>query len=72
MDENILLKYYKLGKDNGIETRGISDHGFIKSVYFRDPDGYVIELTSPMKNYKINNKKKSRDVLDEWALNKNE
>ena len=72
VDENILLKYYKLGKDNGIETRGISDHGFIKSVYFRDPDGYVIELTSPIKNYKIYNKKTSREVLDEWTLNKNE
>ena len=72
VDENILLKYYQLGKDNGIETRGISDHGFIKSVYFRDPDGYVIELTSPIKNYKINNKKTSREVLDEWTLNKNE
>ena len=72
VDENILLKYYQLGKDNGIETRGISDHGFIKSIYFRDPDGYVIELTSPIKNYKINNKKTSREVLDEWTLNKNE
>ena len=28
-----------------LETRGVSDHGFIDSIYFRDPDGYVIELT---------------------------
>ena len=28
----------------GIETRGIADHGFIESIYFRDPNGYVIEL----------------------------
>lgn len=32
------------GKAAGIETRGISDHGFIDSIYFRDPNGYVIEL----------------------------
>jgi catechol 2,3-dioxygenase-like lactoylglutathione lyase family enzyme len=32
------------GKAQGIETRGISDHGFIDSIYFRDPNGYVIEL----------------------------
>ena len=32
------------GKAQGIETRGISNHGFIDSVYFRDPNGYVIEL----------------------------
>jgi catechol 2,3-dioxygenase-like lactoylglutathione lyase family enzyme len=34
------------GKKAGIETRGISDHGFIDSIYFRDPNGYVIELTT--------------------------
>jgi len=34
------------GKAAGIETRGISDHGFIDSIYFRDPNGYVIELTA--------------------------
>ena len=33
------------GKKRGIETRGVSDHGFIHSIYFRDPNGYVIELT---------------------------
>ena len=32
------------GRDAGIETRGPSDHGAIESVYFRDPNGYVIEL----------------------------
>jgi catechol 2,3-dioxygenase-like lactoylglutathione lyase family enzyme len=32
------------GKALGLETRGISDHGFIDSIYFRDPNGYVIEL----------------------------
>ena len=34
------------GKAAGLETRGISDHGFIDSIYFRDPNGYVIELTA--------------------------
>ena len=33
----------------GIEVRGISDHGFTHSIYFRDPDGYVIELTAPVE-----------------------
>ena len=32
----------------GIETRGVTDHQFIRSVYFRDPNGYVIELTAKM------------------------
>ena len=34
------------GLKAGIETRGISDHGFIRSIYYRDPNGYVIELTA--------------------------
>jgi catechol 2,3-dioxygenase-like lactoylglutathione lyase family enzyme len=28
----------------GVEVRGISNHGFIDSIYLRDPDGYVVEL----------------------------
>jgi catechol 2,3-dioxygenase-like lactoylglutathione lyase family enzyme len=32
------------GKAEGREVRGVSDHGFIDSIYFRDPNGYVIEL----------------------------
>ena len=31
----------------GLEIRGPSDHGFIHSTYFRDPNGYVVELAVP-------------------------
>jgi catechol 2,3-dioxygenase-like lactoylglutathione lyase family enzyme len=41
-----LHEMFEKGKAKGIETRGISDHGFIHSIYFRDPNGYVIELTA--------------------------
>ncbi|HKN27517.1 MAG TPA: VOC family protein [Roseiarcus sp.] len=34
------------GKAAGVETRGISDHHIIHSIYFRDPNGYVVELTA--------------------------
>ena len=30
----------------GIESRGVADHGFLESIYFRDPNGYVIELAT--------------------------
>lgn len=39
------------GRRRGIETRGIADHGFIRSIYFRDPNGYVIELTAKMPGH---------------------
>ena len=61
------------GKAAGIETRGISDHEFIHSIYFRDPNGYVIELTAktaahddaldPAKNG-------ARAKLDRWTAAK--
>jgi len=38
------------GKAAGIETRGVADHGFIHSIYFRDPNGYVIELSVPTES----------------------
>ena len=49
--ENDLLSMLQKGKARGIETRGVSNHGFIHSVYFRDPNGYVIELTMKMPGH---------------------
>jgi len=44
VDAPALQQMLDKGKAQGIETRGVSDHGFIDSIYFRDPNGYVIEL----------------------------
>jgi catechol-2,3-dioxygenase len=33
-------------KSENREVRGPSDHGFIHSIYFRDPNGYVVELAA--------------------------
>ena len=41
-----LTAMFEKGKAAGIETRGVSNHGFVNSIYFRDPNGYVIELTA--------------------------
>jgi catechol 2,3-dioxygenase-like lactoylglutathione lyase family enzyme len=45
VDRPTLEAMFARGKAAGVETRGISDHGFVDSIYFRDPNGYVIELT---------------------------
>ncbi|WP_366553181.1 VOC family protein [Aquibaculum sediminis] len=42
----VLERMLEKGRTAGIETRGPSDHGFIHSIYFRDPNGYVVELTA--------------------------
>jgi catechol-2,3-dioxygenase len=41
-----LAAMFAKGKGLGLETRGVSDHGFVDSIYFRDPNGYVVELTA--------------------------
>ncbi len=47
VDTATLEAMFDKGKAAGIETRGIADHGFVRSIYFRDPNGYVIELAAP-------------------------
>ena len=39
------------GRAAGLEVRGVSHHGFIDSIYFRDPNGYVIELTTKLPGH---------------------
>ena len=51
VDPAVLQPMLDKGRAAGIETRGISDHGFIHSIYFRDPNGYVLELTAKMPNH---------------------
>jgi catechol-2,3-dioxygenase len=46
VSEAALKEMFARGKAQGIETRGVADHGFVRSIYFRDPNGYVIELTA--------------------------
>lgn len=64
-----LHEMFQRGRAAGIETRGISDHGFISSIYFRDPNGYVIELTTPTADHPGNNPEnriEAREKLDRF------
>lgn len=59
--------------DLGIETRGISDHKLFESIYFRDPNGYVIELAAKRDTHDDGMdpaKNGARDVLKEWQATK--
>ena len=49
VDEPHLHNMFAKGQAAGIDTRGISDHGFIHSIYFRDPNGYVVELAAKVR-----------------------
>jgi catechol 2,3-dioxygenase-like lactoylglutathione lyase family enzyme len=69
----VLEAMYQKGKDAGIETRGVIDHGFIWSVYFRDPNGYVVELATKQPDHDthldpaVNG---AREKLADWQLRK--
>ena len=46
VDNDVFDRMLRKGQAEGIEVRGPVDHGFVRSIYFRDPNGYVIELTA--------------------------
>jgi catechol-2,3-dioxygenase len=61
------------GPKHGVQTRGIADHHFIHSIYFRDPNGYVIELTAKLDNHdEVTDPQKNdaRGKLDRWQKQK--
>jgi len=66
-----MMRMFEKGKNFGIETRGVADHGFIESIYFRDPNGYVIELTAPVPGKPLKTdqetRKEARAVLGKWS-----
>ena len=68
-----LQEMFKKGKASGIDTRGISDHGFLDSIYFRDPNGYVIELTAKREGHDEamdSENNGAREKLDAWQVSK--
>jgi len=63
--EPIMIK----GRQAGLEVRGISDHHFVESIYFRDPNGYVIELTAKQPAHDSHMDpatNRAREKLDQW------
>ncbi len=74
VDNKTLKRMFQKGKTEGIETRGVSDHGFIRSIYFRDPNGYVIELTAKkgIEESPEGKRRAARATLNAWQASKAE
>jgi catechol 2,3-dioxygenase-like lactoylglutathione lyase family enzyme len=73
VEPEILENMFAKGKAQGREVRGVSDHGFIHSIYFRDPNGYVIELAAKVSGREgamdpATNQARAR--LDDWQARK--
>ena len=73
VEQDHLKKMFEIGKNSEMECRGISDHGFIDSIYFRDPNGYVIELTAkrPDHDRQMLAYGDPRILLEKWNESKN-
>jgi catechol 2,3-dioxygenase-like lactoylglutathione lyase family enzyme len=73
VDPSVLEPMMQKGRDAGLETRGVSDHEFIHSIYFRDPNGYVIELAARQPGHDKAMDPASNDaraILDNWQERK--
>ncbi len=72
VEHDQLLEMMEKGRQAGIETRGISDHDFIHSIYFRDPNGYVIELTAKTATHNAVtfNSATAHEILAQWQNTK--
>ncbi|MEM7221448.1 MAG: VOC family protein [Pseudomonadota bacterium] len=60
-------------KAEGRAVRGPADHGFVRSIYFRDPNGYVIELTAKTPDHDAlmdPAESKPHEVLERWRAGK--
>ncbi len=65
-----LQRMFEQGKAEGRDVRGVSDHHFVDSIYFRDPNGYVIELTAKRPEHDAAMDPATngaRAILDKWT-----
>jgi catechol 2,3-dioxygenase-like lactoylglutathione lyase family enzyme len=73
VDEPVLGQMFDKARSSGREVRGVSDHGFIHSIYLRDPNGYVIELTAPLPGHEDAMNPRRNDArarLERWEARK--
>jgi catechol-2,3-dioxygenase len=57
----------------GMEVRGPSNHGPMDSLYVRDPNGYVVELTAykpGQESTPVMANPEARVTLDDWQRSK--
>lgn len=69
VDEATQTEMLDKARSAGHEVRGPSDHGFIRSIYFRDPNGYVIELAAKLPGHDEAmdpSRNGARALLDGW------
>lgn len=56
-------------EDAGIEVVGVTDHGFVQSIYFFDPNGIRLEITCEVtgEEYRETARDEAREQLKSWS-----
>jgi len=64
-DAEVQLKWKRRLTDHGVPVSGPYDRGYFRSIYFRDPDGQVLELATKGPGYAID---EPADALGEQVV----
>ena len=72
--EQEMLRAKQRLESAGVDVIGVTDHGFVKSVYFFDPNGIRVELTTRMipGDQIRRGSAEARKALDQWTLQKSQ
>ena len=68
-DDAALAVWLAQLRARGLEVIGPTDHGFVKSLYFHDPNGHRLELTcrSPSPGGQDDAGSRARELLEQWS-----
>ncbi len=70
VDVPMLAAMTEKARTAGQELRGPVEHGFIRSIYLRDPNGYVVELTAKTGAMAEEHAGAAHDLLRIWQRDK--
>jgi catechol 2,3-dioxygenase-like lactoylglutathione lyase family enzyme len=68
-----LMSFKSHLESHGLDVVGVTDHGIMESIYFRDPSGHRLELTCPLSDGGAQLKRLNDvkwDMLEEWSKTK--
>lgn len=69
---DVLERFKSRLQQAGVEVLGVTDHGFVRSIYFFDPNGIRLEFTVDMEDEKISQAAidKAHLQLSDWMAEK--
>ena len=71
-DQAALETWMERLRTHGVEFIGLTDHGFVRSIYFFDPSGHRLELTyrSVASDYLADAPQHALELLERWQADR--